>query len=135
MHKFQSSKKTVFFPVLLIISACVNIVRIETGLSPVSAFQSSINQSSIELVNEKSQNYFPIVIKSNIVVKPTGKSPPTINNFLAIFSSIQQYYNASIIQCFNSIKRPFFSSQYIVSFIHKKSISHKTAFEDPFLNS
>jgi hypothetical protein len=135
MHKFQLTKKTAFFPVLLIISACVNIIRIETGLSPVCAFQSSINQSSIELVNEKSQNYFPIVIKSNIVAKPEGKNLPTSSNFRAIFSSIQQNYNASIIQCFNLIKRPVFSSQYIVSFIHKKSISHKTAFEDPFLNA
>jgi hypothetical protein len=135
MHKFQLTKKAAFFPILLILSACVNIARIETGLSPVSAFQLSLNRSSIELVNEKNQNYFPNVLKSNIVVKPAGKSPPTSSNFLAIFSSIQQYYNASIIQCFNSIKRPVFSSQYIVSFIHKKSISHKSTFEDPFLNS
>jgi hypothetical protein len=135
MHKFQLTKKTAFFPVLLIISSCINIIRIETGISPVSAFQSSINQSSIELVNEKSQNYFPIVIKTNIVAKSEGKNLPTISNFLAIFSSIKHNYNEFIIQCFNSIKRPVFSSQYIVSFIHKKSISHKTAFEDPFLNS
>jgi hypothetical protein len=135
MHKFQLTKKAAFFPVLLILSACVNIVRIETGLSPVSAFQLSLNRSSIELVNEKSQNYFPNIFKSNPVVKSDGKNFPTSSNFLAIFSSIQQNFNASIIQRFNSIKRPVFSSQYIVSFIYKKSISHKAAFEDPFLNS
>jgi hypothetical protein len=135
MHKFQLSKNTALFPVLLILSDCLNIAKIETGLSPVSAFHLSLNQPSIELVKEKSQNYFPNIFKSNPVVKSDGKNFPTSSNFPAIFSSIQQNYNASIIQCFNSIKRPVFSSQYIVSFIHKKSISHKAAFEDPFLNS
>jgi hypothetical protein len=135
MHRFQSSKKTAFLPLLLILSACVNIVKIENGLSPVSAFQSSINQSSIELVNEKSQNYFCNLLKSNLVVKPEGKSLLIGVDFSAIFSSIKITYNAYIVQCFNVLKRPISSSQYIVSFIHKKSISHKATFEDPFRNS
>lgn len=125
-----------FLPVLLILSACVNIVRIENGISPVSVFQTSLNRSSIELVNKTTPEYFSNISKSRSDTKAKGFLADF--GFSAIFSSIEIKYNAYIIHSFNSFnlnKKSVFPSQYLIAFIHKKSISHKSSFEDPFANS
>lgn len=135
MHKFAKPPKIVFVPFLLIFSACVNCVRIETGLVPVSVFQTYFNRAPIELINKTTPKYFSNICRSNLSQKTEEKGWFAGFNFYSAFSSIEIYYNAHIIQCVNFLLHPLLPSQYLITFIHKKSIFHKCSAEDPFFNS
>jgi len=133
MFKFQSTKKMAFLPFLLIISACVNSQKIETGFIPVFTFHASQQQPSIELVVLTPQNYFSNISGPNLTENPDCFiSRPDL---FKIFSSINIDYNSYIIQCFNSWKRSISPFSFLIATLNFRSIMHQFSSEDPIINS
>jgi hypothetical protein len=132
MLKFQSTKKMAFLPLLIIISACVNSLKIETGIMPAFNFHIVRQEPSIELVVYKTQNYFNNISGPNLAENPDCfiSSPNPFKNF----SSINIDYNSYIIQCFNSWKRSIFPSCFLTAILHFRSIRHQFSSEDFIIN-
>jgi hypothetical protein len=128
MLKFQSTKKMAFLPFLLIISACVNSQKIETGFMPVFTFHDSQRQPSIEFVDLTPQNYFSSISEPNLAANP--ECFVSSWDLFKLFSSININYNSYVIQCFNSWKRSIFPSYYLFAVLRYRSITHQFSSED-----